>query len=207
MGMLTLEGINPSSIDAMVNKYNITISNLLDKCASVAEVTVRQRTQRPWFDDESRMTQKKVRRLERIFRHCRTTELRDAWTSDLHQSRRLSHAKSSAYWRSKISAAAPDAHNTWKSVNTLHGEEKSSATPDFSAQEYLDFIEKKVNDIHEATSWTSAPQFTNCGNFHFNSFKEVSVDDVKIHIKAAPSKQCALDPGPTWLIKKCSDFF
>ena len=30
-------------------------------------------------------------------------------------------------------------------------------------------------------------------------------DDVRLHIAAAPSKHCALDPGPTWLIKKCGD--
>ena len=58
---------------------------------------MRQRTHRPWFDDESRMTRKKVRRLERIFRRRRTTELRNALTSAFRSSRRHSHAKSSAY--------------------------------------------------------------------------------------------------------------
>ena len=65
------------------------------------------------------------------------------------------------------------------------------------------FFSGKSNRIlKSANRWVT---ITNCGHFHFNSFKQVSVDDVKIHIKAAPSKQCALDPRSTWLIKKCSD--
>ena len=73
MGALTLEGINLPSMDAMVNRYNITISNLLDQYAHVIEVTVRQCNHRPWFDDESRMTRKE-RHLEIIVGHCHTTE-------------------------------------------------------------------------------------------------------------------------------------
>ena len=37
------------------------------------------------------------------------------------------------------------------------------------------------------------------------TFEIVCVDDVRLHIATAPSKHCALDPGPTWLNKKCGD--
>ena len=69
----------------------------------------------------------------------------------------------------------------------------------------LTFLCKSISTLSRRKCTTAAPQFTNCGSFYCNSFKEVSVEEVKIYIKAAPSKQCALDPGPTWLIKKCSD--
>ena len=110
--------IKPLSIDAIVSQYNTVITNLLDKHAPVVEMAVRHRNHRPWFDEESKMTRKNVRRLERVFRRRRTTESRDEWKSALRQSRRMSRSKSSAYWKAKISDAGPDARGTWKSVNT-----------------------------------------------------------------------------------------
>ena len=96
----------------MVSQYNTVITNLLDKHAPVVEMTVRHRNHRPWFDEESKMTRKNVRRLERVFRRRRTTEARDEWKSALRQSRRMSRSKSSAYWKAKISDAGPDARST-----------------------------------------------------------------------------------------------
>ena len=73
----------------MVNRYNITISNLLGKYTPVVKVTVRQRNHRPWLADESRMIRKKVLRLERIFvAVAPQSQSRDAWTSALRQSGR-----------------------------------------------------------------------------------------------------------------------
>ena len=115
-------------------------------------MTARHRNHRPWFDEESKMTRKNVRRLEHIFQRCRSTESRDSRKSAPRQSRRMSCSKSSAYWKWKISADRSDARTTLKSVSTVLGERKSSAVADFSAQEYLDFIVKKVDGIREATS-------------------------------------------------------
>ena len=38
-----------------------------------------------------------------------------------------------------------------------------------------------------------------------DSFTEVSEDDVRKIIHSSPTKSCALDPIPTWLLKKCED--
>ena len=96
------------------------------------------------------MTEKNVHRLEREFRRRHTTESCDELKSALHQSRRMSRSKSSDYWKAKISDAGPDARSTWKSVNTLLGVDKTSANADFTAREYLNYIEKKVDGIREA---------------------------------------------------------
>ena len=38
-----------------------------------------------------------------------------------------------------------------------------------------------------------------------DSFTEVSEDDIRKIIHSSPTKSCALDPLPTWLLKKCED--
>ena len=38
-----------------------------------------------------------------------------------------------------------------------------------------------------------------------DSFTEVSEDDIRKIIHSSPTKSCALDPIPTWLLKKCED--
>ena len=38
-----------------------------------------------------------------------------------------------------------------------------------------------------------------------DSFTEVSEDDIRKIIHSSPTKPCALDPIPTWLLKKCED--
>ena len=109
----------------------------------------------------------------------------------------MSRLKSSAHWKAKISDAGSDARSTWKSVNTLIGEDKTSRKADFTAQEYLNYIEKKVDGIREATASSAPSEFTNCGHFNLTTLEMVCVDDVRLSIAAVPSKHCALDPGPT----------
>ena len=153
------------------------------------------------------MTRKNVRRLELVFRRRRTTEARDEWKLALGQSRRMSRSKSSAYWKTRISDAGPDARSTWKSVNTLLGEDKTSAKADFNAQEYLNYIEKKVDGIREATASSAPPEFTNCGHFNLTTFEIVCVDDIRLHIAAAPSKKlCASSwtDGAYQEMRRCS---
>ena len=69
MGVFTLQGIEPLSNNEMINQYNCTISNHLNKHALVVKVPVCQCGNRTWFDDESRMTQK-VHRLVMMLRFC-----------------------------------------------------------------------------------------------------------------------------------------
>ena len=95
-------------VDSMVNQFSTTITALLDKHTSVTEITVRESTHRPWFDDDSRTTRQDVRRLERRFKAARKHRLgtvqvlSDKWRTTLPVSRKKSHAKAAAYWRSRI---------------------------------------------------------------------------------------------------------
>ena len=92
---------------------------LLDKHAPVTEITVRERTHWPWLDYDSRTTRWEVRRLERRFmaaRKCRLSTvqaLSDKWRTALRASRKKSHAKAAAYWRSRIASSGSNSRDMW----------------------------------------------------------------------------------------------
>ena len=47
--------------------------------------------------------------------------------------------------------------------------------------------------------------FNNFDGEVLDSFTEVSEDDIRKIIHSSPTNSCALDPIPTWLLKKCED--
>ena len=78
----------------MVNRFNTTITALLDKHSPVTEITVRECTHRPWFDEDSRTTRWDVQRLKRQFKAARKRRfgtvqvLSDKWRTALRASRK-----------------------------------------------------------------------------------------------------------------------
>ena len=186
-----------------MERYNTVITALLDRMAPLTDLTVRDRHHQPWFDAESRATRRRVRRLER---RCKTTQSPEAfavWRTALRASRKRSHAKAAIYWRGKISSAKKDARSAWRTVNELLGERKSECDHTFSAAEFHDFIDGKVADIRAATSSAAAPSFSVNATSTFSQFCTIDVDLVTAIIAESPTKTCALDPLPTWLLKEC----
>ena len=62
-----------------------------------------------------------------------------------------------------------------------------------------------MDSIRATTALAPALQITNREVQPFDQFQEVTLDEVLSLIRDAPSKQCALDPAPTWLVKRMSD--
>ena len=62
-----------------------------------------------------------------------------------------------------------------------------------------------MDSIRATTALAPAPQIIKHEVPPFDRFQEVNLDEVLRMIRAAPSKQCALDPAPTRLVKRMSD--
>ena len=62
-----------------------------------------------------------------------------------------------------------------------------------------------MDSIRDTTALALAPQIIKREVPPFDQFQEVTLEDVLSMIRASPSKQCALDPAPTWLVKQMSD--
>ena len=66
----------------------------------------------------------------------------------------------------------------WQTVNSLLGEKKTTAAPVFTANDYHDYIGKKIADIHVATSHASEPSFVvNDTAISLCVFRRITVDD------------------------------
>ena len=61
----------------------------------------------------------------------------------------LSNSNATSYWRAKIAAIGSDYKNAWKTVNLLLGETKTKCHSSFSAVDYHDFVDKKINDMRK----------------------------------------------------------
>ena len=76
---------------------------------------------------------------------------------------------------------------------------------EFTAADYHDMIDVKVNDIRSSTSSADPPTYSaNISSSMLTGFREVSMQEVVDAIAASSSKHCGSDPLPTWLLKKCS---
>ena len=89
-------------------------------------------------------------------------------------------------------------------MNDLLGDVRTDNQPTFSAQDHHNCIDKKTADIRAATASATPPTFSECYTSRLNNFEMVDAEKVVSFIKAAPSKQCLLDPLPKWLLKDCA---
>ena len=73
----------------------------------------------------------------------------------------------------------------------------------FTATDFHNSMDKKIDDIRTATSPAATPEFTDYKASLFDHFESVDVGLVTSILMTSPAKQCSLDPLPTWLMKEC----
>ena len=65
---------------------------------------------------------------------------------------------------------------------------------------------REVQSVRSSTASEERPSFegTGCAS-SFERFGEIAVEDLVKLVQQAPNKNCALDPAPTWIVKKSID--
>ena len=115
-------------------------------------------------------------------------------------------SKEHSYWEAKVAADYKAPNKLWRNLSTILGKDKSSSdtscsiTPDQFAEFFID----KVKLVREQTATATPPSIPVTCTEHLDCFQPVTEKDIKHLIMAAPNKCCALDPAPTWLVKRCS---
>ena len=74
-----------------------------------------------------------------------------------------------------------------------------------SAAVFTKFFDGKVDDIRSRTANVAPSTIVPRDIPSLASFELCTTEEVACMIRKAPSKQCELDPAPTWLIKQCCD--
>jgi hypothetical protein len=195
--------------DALVQLYDTTITSLLDRQVPVRTVTCRRRSSSLWYDDECRGVKRAVRALERIVR--RTGRCSDdtpvvaEWRAQRRVYFELLHQKSSAFWTARIDADQSQPRRLWRSFDELLGRGRMSVT-DVDATTLHRFFDDKVAGVRAATANADPPSYTPVPvGCVLRVFTPVTEADVMTLVRSLPDKQCAIDPLPTWLLKKYVD--
>jgi hypothetical protein len=110
--------------------------------------------------------------------------------------------KENAYWESTVKANSTNPRKLWQSISTILGKPpgQSSVIPSFTASEFLQFMENKVESVRKDTEGSTPPHFepTDCV---FDTFAPCSQEAIRKMIGGAQSKSCDLDPIPTSILK------
>jgi len=100
----------------------------------------------------------------------------------------------------EISSCAGDSKRLWSRLKCLLSPPESTAAVHSADDFAQDFI-SKTDRIRQSTAGVS----TRCIDIPLDNFTPItSPDEVVAIIRKSPSKQCPLDPMPSWLLKNIS---
>lgn len=193
----------PTDVVDLFAAYDRTLRSLVDAHAPLRRFRRSTRPSELWFDAECRAARRTTRSLERQYRRLKSADARDAWKKQFGSQKQLFQQKATNYWSKELSDCSNDARLLWSKIHKL-SRPPTVAPTQHTATDFADHFTAKVEKIRANTAAAdpliihsrSAPAMT--------SFSHVSADDVLLLLRKAANKQCALDPAPTWLVKRAA---
>lgn len=203
-------------VDELVQFYNSTLQELLDKHAPLKTKTVTLHPTTPWYTEEVRVAKREKRRAEKVWRKTKLCVHRDIYNEKrLHANRLVNKAKRD-YYHGKVVEAHGDQKELFQIVMTLMNKRKQTIYPTcHSLQElscafnkfFLDKVNKimsGLNTIREQNMDTvtvvSEQSFT--GQDLLETFTPATEHEVQKIFMKSPAKSCCLDPLPSQLLKQ-----
>lgn len=207
---------NDANAPALLDEYNSVLSSLLDKHAPVKTKVLPLRDQSPWYTDELRSAKQERRQSERRWLKTGLHVHRDAMVEKRRQLNAILRRAKSNYYVNLIEEHHHDPKKMFGIVSGLLGKTKSLSLPKHTderalADEFSEFFVKKVEAIRasipntapaQVSSLPAMPQAT-AGSLA--TWTQVTTQEIHRIITHSPTKHCALDPVPTWLLKRCLD--
>lgn len=204
-----------AAVDELSAQYNQVLSELADRFAPARVVLTRPRPLSPWFDAECRATRRTCRRLERQFRRSYSDAARQAWSAALREKHSLYETKKTQYWSTRLCNEGNNPRLLWRSLDSILRRGKACGLPTapvaHSADDFQHFFQDKVNGVRAATAdhsqatGSQPPLVAGSSLPSMTMWREVSCDEVRRIVLAAPPKSCSLDPIPTNLLRDCID--
>ena len=160
----------------------------------------------PWFDAACRQLRRNARRLERKYRTTHEPDDRNEWTRFLRHMRHQFKEKECQFWEDRISSNSGNPKKLWRNMSSLLGREgkSSDSSPSFTPEDFLDFLEAKVEKVHSETSGAQHPIINDVPQC-FSNLQPCSIEMLEKVIRMSPSKSCELDPIPTFILKEFLD--
>ncbi len=207
----------PSDVYNAVDSYNTTLSKLIDQHAPMKERTVTIRPSAPWYTDEIKIAKQLRRKLERKWRLSKLVIDRELY---MNQCKRVTTKIDEArrkHYNGEILSNSKDQKALFCIVDKLLHQKSEPLLPSHDcpqelANRFADYFSNKILKIRselesiksEATNIHVNQNATPRPKKFLSDFPRTSEEEVLKLIKSSPSKSCALDPMPTWLLKDCT---
>ncbi len=202
------------NVSLTLQKYDSTLTSILDKHAPVQTKVITVRPREKWLTEEILIEKRYRRKLEKQWRKT----CQDADYHSFVKQRDLVNAMISdaivAHFSEKVEQAKGDQKALFKTVKSLLNQNTENPLPsgysdEDLANKFSDFFCEKVTKIRNDLDTCEIPTMvldSKCApSASLSEFSVLTVDEVKALIRKSPSKSCALDPIPTELLKQCME--
>ena len=112
--------------EEMMQTYNLTITNILDRLAPLSQAMHRMRRPDVWCNKDCRQLQRLNRRLERRYHRSERKDDRITGLASLNKQHKPFGSKKEMFWTSKITKQRIDPRKLWTSINTQLGKSGTS---------------------------------------------------------------------------------
>ncbi|MEL7309253.1 MAG: hypothetical protein AAGK05_16275, partial [Pseudomonadota bacterium] len=198
-----------SSVSALVQFYNDTLSSVLDKHAPLRTVTNSPRKRVPWFSHELRCAIRQRRLAERAWRRTRCAADRAAFVQQRNLVKKMVISQKRLYYEHLIDTHSDSPRDLWRLLNSFIKGVKTLCLPSFvsddaGASTFATFFNEKIEKIRNSFTPSAIPSPVNAPIDvpFFDHFEPVTISEVVKLISKSKPKSCNLDPVPTWIVKK-----
>ena len=198
-----------ATADELFAMYDRTLRDIAVQFAPERTVQSKLRPLSPWFDSECRAIRRNCRRLERLYRRTRSAADGQALTAAQRHRSTVFKDKRDRYWSDRIADQTGSPVKLWNTMNAILQRDKRTAddvapTP-HDADTFLRYFDEKVKSVRAATASHPLPVFNSTAEVLLSTLRPCSEDEVRRLIAASPTKSCALDPIPTFLLNEMVD--
>ncbi len=202
----------PTELFDLVDCYNNTLSDILDKHAPARSKSVPVRPRVPWYCDEIRDSKKERRKLERKWRRTKLEVDKSLFKSQKNKVNSLFHRKCSEFYSNQIKDNEKDQKKIFGIVKSLWHKNNDVPFPEAEsdnilAEDFSDYFIGKIRNIRTKLDEMDVPPIEpeiDCAH-SFSTFAPLSEEDIRKLIFKSPAKSSALDPVPTDIVIKCLD--
>ena len=200
----------PTLLEDLVNCYNTTLTCILDKHAPLITKVIHSPKLNSWFTPALKLLKKARRKLEHKWKSlpnlANITAFRKA--NNAYQNAIITAKKQ--YHSHLIAENITNPRQLWKTINNLLHRSAIPSLPNLPsitsiAQQFATFFSEKVTKLN-----TSIPPVNQSPHFpqpprtspKLAGFRPTDISEITKLVLQSPTKQCELDPIPTFLLKQ-----
>jgi len=173
----------------------------------------------PWLNGEARSARCSLRHAERTWRKTGLAVHEQIFEDEINKRNFILEKAKTSYYNAELNECRSNPRALYKIINSLSGSDVVKPLPPHDdpatlADEFATFFHDKVARSRDDTAAADAPEACPADAWDslfltdrtdddlLSAFEPVPSEVIKNIIVSSPSTSCALDPIPTWLLKK-----